>query len=104
MISRDISERMQIESEIRTENMQLKKENRLKSELSSATSNALGALLATLKNIICEAEVDARCAVSPRLTEELKSISENIDRITRAIGDFDDLSGIESGRTKVGAS
>ncbi len=104
VISRDISERMQIESELRTENMQLKKENRLKSELSSATSNALGTLLATLKNIICEAEVDARCAVSPRLTEELKSVRENIDRVTRAISDFDDLSGIESGRTKVGAS
>lgn len=95
---------MQIENELRTENMELKKQNRLKSELFSETSSALGTLLAALKNIIFEAETSTRSEISPELKENLESVDGNIDRLTRVISDFNDISEIDSGKTKVGAS
>ena len=104
VISRDISERMQIENELRTENRQLKKQNRLKSKLFFSTSNALGMLLPTLKNIIREAEMGTNGEISPKLKEKLESVEENIDRITKAISDFKELTEIDSDKMKVGAS
>ena len=104
MISRDISERMQIEKELRTENMQLKKQNRLKNELFSATSNTLGTLLGTLKNIICEAQAGTLGEISPKLKENLELINKNINGLTRVISDFYDMSEIDSDKMKVGAS
>jgi PAS domain S-box-containing protein len=104
VISRNISEHMQIENELRTENMQLKKQNRFKSELFSATSNALGTLLGTLKNTICEAETAALGEISPEFKENLESVDENIGRLTRVISDFNEISEIDRGKMKVEAS
>jgi PAS domain S-box-containing protein len=103
VISRDISERMQIENELRTENMQLKKQIRLKSKLFFSTSNTLGMLLPTLKSIIREAEMDTSGQISPKLREKLQSVEKNIESITKAISDFKELTKIDSDKMKVGA-
>ena len=103
VISRDISERMQIENELRTENTQLTKQNRLKSQLFYSTSNALGMLLPTLKNIIREAERDTSGEISPKLKEKLEAVEKNIDGITKTISDFEELTEIDIDKTKVGA-
>jgi len=104
VISRDISERMQIENELRTENMQLKKQNRLKNELLTATSGELGTLSAVLKNIICEAQAGTLGEISPKLKENLELIDKNINGLTKVISDFYDMSEIDSDKMKVEAS
>ncbi len=104
VISRDISERMQIENELRTKNRQLKKQNRLKSKLFISTSNVLGMLLPTLKNIIREVEIRANSKISRELKEKLESVEENIDGITKALSDFKEPTEIDSDKMKVGAS
>ena len=57
--------------------------------------------MAALKNIIFEAEASTRGEIGPELKENLESIDWNIDRLTRIISDFNDISEIDSGKTKV---
>jgi len=104
VIARDILERIQIENEIRAENMQLKEQNQLKSKLLTATLDGLEALLAVLKNVICGAKAGTLGEISPKLEENLGSADKNIDRLTRIISDFNDMSEIDGGKIKVGAS
>ena len=102
IIARDISERMRIENELRTTNQGLERQNRLKSELSTATYEGLKTPLAILKDIISDAEAGALGEISPKLQGNLELADKNIDKVTRIISDFYDMSKTDSSKTGVG--
>jgi len=101
VISHDISERMQIEGDLRTANKELKRENRLKSELIAAACEELRAPLALLKDIICDAGAGAFGELSPKLQENLKLADRNIDKVRGVVSDYLDTSSIDEKGVKL---
>ena len=101
VISRDISERMEIENELRVTNKRLEKQNRLRKELSIAVCQQAEAPLAKLKNIIFNARTGAMGGVSHRLQEDLEAAEKNIERIKGIINDFLDMSQVDGSRMNV---
>ena len=101
VISRDISERMQIESELRTLNRDLEKQNRLNKELTAALCHRLTALVTEFKDIISEALTGTLDKINPELKENLESAARNIDEVTETIRDVLDVSQIDDGEVKV---
>jgi PAS domain S-box-containing protein len=87
-VARDISERILIEDELRTENLRLEEQNRLKSESAVAVSEQLTTSLIALKNTVSDAKVSAPDKISPKLKENLDSADESIDSLTGIINDF----------------
>jgi len=87
-VARDISERILIEDELRTENLRLEEQNRLKSESAVAVSEQLTTFLIALKNTVSDAKVNAPDEISPKLKENLDSADESIDSLTGIINDF----------------
>jgi len=93
-VARDISERMQVEEELRTENL-------LKSRLAIMVSDGLKMSLATFRRIIYDAMTGTMGEISPKLRETLKLADRNADRAIRIIGDFHDTSKIEANKTEL---
>lgn len=93
-VARDISERMQVEDELRTENL-------LKSRLAIMVSEGLRTLLATFRRIIYDAMTGALGEISPKLRETLKLADRNADRAIRIISDFHDTSKIDANKTEL---
>ena len=87
-VARDISERILMEDELRTENLRLEEQNRLKSESAVAVSEQLTASLIALKNTVGDAKVNAPDEISPRLKGNLELADESIDSLTEIINDF----------------
>jgi len=85
VISRDISERMEIENELRVANKRLEKQNRLRKELLIAFCQQAELPLAEIKNIIFNARTGAMGGVSPRLKEELEAFQKNERRLGNAL-------------------
>ena len=100
-VARDISDRMRVEDELRTANLQLTEQNQLKSELAVMVSDALTTLLAVLKDIISDAKITAAAQTSPHLCQNLQFADENIDKVTRILTDFLDVSKIDTGEAKL---
>jgi PAS domain S-box-containing protein len=66
-VARDMSERVGIENEFRSENLQLKKQNQLISEFVTAALEEARSPLCALKDIIIDAEAGALGEISPEL-------------------------------------
>ena len=79
----------------------LREHDRLKSEFVSTVSHELRTPLCIFKNIVSNAMVGVMGKVSHRLYESLKMADLSIDRISRIIADFLDISKIESGSMKL---
>ena len=101
VIARDISERMQIEKELRTLNQELEKQNRLKRELAAAVCHQLMTPMDELKNIISSVMTAVPGEISTELQENLESANKNIDRVRGIIDDFLDISQIDASKMKM---
>ena len=96
VISRDISERMRVENELRSASRNLQKQIRLKKELTIAVCNQLMALVTELKNIISQTIINNAGRMWPQLQENLESADIRINRTKTIISDFIDILQIDT--------
>ncbi len=94
VISRDISERMQLENELRMKNKKLEKENRIKTEVAVAASRQLMMPAAELKDIISNVMTGELGKIDSRLSNSLELAEKNIDRLKEIINDFIEMAQI----------
>lgn len=97
LYARDITEVKRAERELLRTNQMLKEHDRLKSEFVSTVSHELRTPLCIFKNIVSNAMAGVMGKVSHKLYESLKMADTSIDRLSRIIADFLDISKIESG-------
>ena len=90
----DITDRKRAEEE-------LKEQDRLKSELVMNVSHELRTPLTIFKNIISNALAGVMGDINDKQRETLEIADREIDRLARIIGDFLDISKIETGKTKL---
>jgi PAS domain S-box-containing protein len=100
-IARDISERMQIEDDLRTLNQELERQNRLKRELIIAVCHQLMAPISELKDIISSAATSTLGKNDSKLCEILQLADENVNRAASIVADFLDASKSDGGKAKV---
>jgi len=100
-ITRNVSERILVEEELRNANLELKGQNRLKSELAIMVCRQLTALVDGLRNTISNALTGTLGQIDPKLSENLQLARNNIDRAQSIISDFVDISEVETGRIKL---
>lgn len=100
-VVRDISERILAEDELRTENLRLKKLNKLKSELAIMVSDALETSLAVSGDVIGASVTGAPHKTAPKLQENLELAEHDIDHARKIVADFLDISKIDAGRMKL---
>jgi len=101
LYARDITEAKNAEAELIRTNQILKEHDRLKSEFVSTVSHELRTPLCIFKNIISNAMAGVMGKVSRKLYESLKTADFSIDRLSRIVDDFLDVSRIESGVMKL---
>ena len=101
LYARDITEAKNAEAELIRTNQILKEHDRLKSEFVSTVSHELRTPLCIFKNIISNAMAGVMGKVSKKLYQSLKTADESIDRLSRIVDDFLDISRIESGVMKL---
>ena len=101
LYARDITEAKNAEAELIRTNQILKEHDRLKNEFVSTVSHELRTPLCIFKNIISNAMAGVMGKVSPKLSESLKTADQSIDRLSRIVDDFLDISRIESGVMKL---
>jgi len=100
-VARDISERILVEDKLRTINQELKWRNRLSSKLALTVTKELRTPLTALENIICDARAGAMGKISPRLQENLDLAEKGINRVTRIVSDFLEISNIDADKMKL---
>jgi len=98
-----ISERLEIESELKNENLQPRKQNQLMSEIVTAALEEVRAALGALKDIICNAEPESLDEISPELKEDLELAENSIERATRTISHLYNTSGAGGAKMQAGA-
>ncbi|MHC4395692.1 MAG: PAS domain-containing protein [Planctomycetota bacterium] len=101
VISRDISERMRVENELRIINQDLEKENRLKTELVVAACQQLMMPTAELKDIITNAMKGNLGEISTNLRNNLELAERNTNRLKEIISNFLDMSQIDAEKIEV---
>jgi PAS domain S-box-containing protein len=97
LYARDITETKDAEAELIKTNKILKEHDRLKNEFVSTVSHELRTPLCIFKNIVSNAMAGVMGKVSNKLYESLKTADSSIDRLSRIVADFLDISRIESG-------
>jgi PAS domain S-box-containing protein len=97
----DITEAKKAEAELIKTNLILKEHDRLKSEFVSTVSHELRTPLCIFKNIVSNAMAGVMGKVNHKLYKSLKTADASIDRLSRIIADFLDISRIESGVMKL---
>jgi signal transduction histidine kinase len=97
LYARDITEAKKGEMKLIKANEVLKEHDRLKSEFVSTVSHELRTPLCIFKNIISNAMAGVMGKLNNKLYESLKTADRSIDRLSRIIGDFLDISKIEAG-------
>jgi hypothetical protein len=95
MIARDVSQRMQIENQLRSEILQLKEENRLTEEAVVAAAEALPESLTALKDIIVGARTGVFGEISPRLKENLESAEDHIAQTEKCTSELHNVPAFE---------
>jgi PAS domain S-box-containing protein len=101
VISRDISERMRVENELREANRNLQKQLRLRKELTVAACNQLIALVTELKNIISQTIINNTGKMWPGLQGNLESADRNLNKTKTIISDFLDVLQIDANKLNV---
>jgi signal transduction histidine kinase len=97
----DITMGKHAEMELIKKNEILGEHDRLKSEFVSTVSHELRTPLFIFKNIVSNAMAGVMGKVSHRLYESLKMADKSIDRLSRIVSDFLDISRIESGEMRL---
>ncbi len=97
-IIRYASKRKEVEDKLRRANEKLKENDELKNEFISMVSHEMRTPLSIFKNIISNALAGVMGKISEKLQKNLETVDENIDRLTRVIDDFLDISKIEAGK------
>ncbi|MHC4474526.1 MAG: PAS domain-containing protein [Planctomycetota bacterium] len=100
-IARDISERMKTEQTLRAEILRLKKQNRLKAELTTAAFDQLKRPLAALINVIQKANAGAFGQIGPQLRQNLQSVENKVEKASNIISELCDKSETNTQETKV---
>jgi PAS domain S-box-containing protein len=100
----DITEVSRNEVELTKKNEILKEHDRLKSEFVSTVSHELRTPLCIFKNVISNVMAGVMGNVSGKLYDNMKLADKSIDRLSRIISDFLDISKIESGAMKLNLS
>lgn len=95
VIARDISERMKIETELRTSNQELTKQNRLTRELAVALCHQLTEPITESGNIIADAMRASAVQTDAQLRNGLELADKNINAVTGIIGNFLEVSQID---------
>ncbi|MHC4617313.1 MAG: PAS domain-containing protein [Planctomycetota bacterium] len=103
VIARDISERMQMERELRSEIMELKRRAAARGESVSSSSEELGAQLAAIKRMLRDTQEGVLGKISPKLGKNLESIESEIDKAMGIIGQFCNLSEAGINQVEIGA-
>lgn len=97
LYAHDITEVKLAQIELMRANEVLREHDRLKSEFVSTVSHELRTPLCIFKNIVSNALAGVMGKLSPKLQENLRMADKSVDRLSRIIGDFLDISKIESG-------
>jgi len=100
-IARDISQRMKVESELRTSNQELKKQNQLKNGLVAAFSAQLAVSFDGLRELLNQARHSAADKERGDFVESLDSIDKNLDGIAGTIKNLQDAFQTETGRIQL---
>jgi len=100
-VARDISDRIEVEDELRAVNVQLAERGRIKSELAVTISVALRTFLVDLKDVIADAGAAVPDQTCPELRESLELTDGNIDRVVEIVGDFLDVSKSDAGEMEL---
>jgi len=93
-IAKDITERRQAEEE-------RKEQARLKSEFVATVSHEIRTPLSIFKNIVSNALAGVMGQLSSKLRENLEMANRTINRLTRIVSDFLDISKIEAGKMEL---
>ncbi len=96
LYARDITEAKHAESKLIKANERLREHDRLKSEFVSTVSHELRTPLCIFKNITSNAMAGVMGKISRKLYENLQTAEQSIDRLSKIISDFLDVSKIES--------
>lgn len=97
LYARDITEIKIAEMELRKANKELIEHDRLKSEFVSTVTHELRTPLCIFRNIISNALAGVHGTISKRLKENLEMAQQGVERLSRIISDFLDISKIEAG-------
>ncbi|MBE0534113.1 MAG: response regulator [Phycisphaerae bacterium] len=97
LYARDITEAKRGENELIRANEILREHDRLKSEFVSTVSHELRTPLCIFKNILSNAMAGVMGKVSDKLYDSLKTADQNVDRLSRIVANFLDISKIEAG-------
>ncbi|MBN1818332.1 MAG: PAS domain-containing protein [Sedimentisphaerales bacterium] len=101
LYARDVTDVKMAHQELIRANEVLREHDRLKSEFVSTVSHELRTPLCIFKNIISNAMAGVMGKLSHKLYESLRMADKSIDRLSRIIGDFLDISKIEAGTMKL---
>jgi len=96
LYARDITEARDAENQLIRANEILREHDRLKSEFVSTVSHELRTPLCIFKNIISNAMAGVMGKISRKLYESLQMADQSVDRLSRIISDFLDISRIEA--------
>jgi PAS domain S-box-containing protein len=99
VISRDISERMRVENDLRAQIMHLRNEYAPKKDAFMPGEETLLTPLVALKEIISDARTGAYGEVSPQLRESLELAHDYVESASRAVGNLDDKATVASDPT-----
>lgn len=102
LYARDVSKEKLAELELRRANEVLKEHDRLKSEFVSTVTHELRTPLCIFKNIMSNALAGVFGEINGKLKDNLVMADHSVDRLSRIISDFLDISKIESGTMKLG--
>ena len=100
-VARDISDRILVEEELRTANLELKAVNQLRSELAVVVSEELKASLDEFRDIICDIETAIPGETGSKLKERLELANKSINRVKGLVSDFLDISRIDAEKMKL---
>ncbi|UCE99528.1 MAG: response regulator [Planctomycetota bacterium] len=93
-VAKDITERKWAE-------LERKEQDRLKSEFVATVSHEIRTPLSIFKNIISNALAGIMGQLSPKLCENLEMANRTINRLTRIVNDFLDITKIEAGKMEL---
>jgi signal transduction histidine kinase len=93
--------RKEVEDKLRKANEKLKENDELKNEFISMVSHELRTPLSIFKNVISNALAGVMGRISRKLRDNFETMNESINRLTRFIDNFLDISKIESGRMEL---
>ncbi len=101
VILRDITERKQVEEELRKAKEAAEAANIAKTDFVSLVSHELRIPMTSIKGYADLLAIGAAGSVNPAQAGFLDTIRSNVDRMTKLVGDLTDITRIESGRLRL---